>query len=81
MLQIDEYKRLVQLELARDTRHPPLENGEGDSASIGSNDGFVRIPEQIFSGQAIPTDKALVIILNTRNFKTRASRDPPIDVL
>ena len=63
------------------SRRRPLENGKGDSASIGSNDGVVRVPGQIFSGQAIPADKALVIISNFRYFKMRASRDAPIGAL
>ena len=80
LLRIDEYKQLHSSTRAC-SRHRPLENGEGDSASIGSNDGVVRVPGRIFSAQAIPEDKALVIILNVRNFKTKASSEPPIDIL
>ena len=62
--------------------------------SGGSNEGTAAILAAAFwaasieigeplslSGQAIPADKALVIISNIFNFKTRASRDAPIDVL
>ena len=70
---------VVQLEFARDIDHWRMV--KEIAPQFGLNDGVVRILGRIFSGQAIPADKARVIILNTRNFKTRASRDAPIGIL
>ena len=79
LLLIDEYKRPVQLKLARDIDHWRMVKKTAPQ-SDQMMELFEYKDRYFLDKLHISSDKALVIISNVRNFKTRASRDAPIGV-